>query len=890
MLRFKHLLAAFLFVTSIGNSVLAQPATTRDGELLRFGIFEKTAPRPQAAQAVTTTLPLELKPGERIALIGNTLFERTQLYGHFEAFLHAKFPQHKLVVRNLSWSADEIGLQPRPANFADVEQHLLHEQIDVVFAAFGFNESFAGAAGLDAFRAKFSVFVEGLKSKSFNGKTAARVVIVSPIANENVPGVAAADLNNERIKLYADVMRDVAKQQRVGFVDVFTPTLNVGFRSAKANTAEDAASSTNDSTKRAFAERKTTLTINGCHLNQEGDRVFAHALFKGTFGEDPSSLNEALRQTVIDKDRQFFRRYRPLNTFYYTGDRNKEYGYLDFLPAMRNFEIMVANRDQRLWDIAQGKDVPAKIDGSNVPALSAVNQSRGVNEWLPASDELKAFKVDPRFDVNLFAGEEQFPELANPIQMRWDSRGRLWVSCSGTYPHVYPGHEPNDRLVVLEDTDNDGKADKSTLFAEGLHVPLSFEFGDGGVYVSEQPNLTFLKDNDGDGKADVHEVVLSGFGTEDSHHALHDFVWTPDGALLIRESIFHHSQIETPYGPVRQQNSGWFRYEPRSHRLTSFGTYPSTNPWGVTFDDWGNHVASHPILAGAFHALDPAYPQQHPAPAGLRAYSGTCGQEFVDWSTFPSELQGHFIKVRYKPTNRVEIHKWVESDFGFDEQYVSDLIFSTNLSFIPVDINFGPRGELFICDWYNPVKGHAQYSLRDERRDRHSGRIWRVIEKGKSLSAPPRIADASVEELLQLLKRPEYRVRYWAKRELVSAFAPRKLASHDATSNSIASGPSTERSFAERKSTIIDAFVRSLRKDDPRYRHHQVEAMWAYATVGAVPSLPQAMNQVPFAPSGRGDRGEGRSQSEPVPQRPPPPPPPPPQRGEGRLCRGSVCN
>ena len=214
-------------------------------------------------------------------------------------------------------------------------------------------------------------------------------------------------------------------------------------------------------------------------------------------------------------------------------------------------------------------------------------------------------------------GEEQFPDIVNPIQMRWDSRGRLWVSCSTTYPHVYPGNEPNDKLVILEDTDGDGKADKSTVFADDLHIPLSFEFGDGGVYVSDMPHLTFLKDTDGDGKADFRQQLLAGFGTEDSHHALHDFTWTPDGDLIFRESIFHHSQVETPYGPVRQQNSGWFRFTPRTHRLISFGTYSSTNPWGVTFDDWGQHVASHPVYAAAFHSLDPPYPQQHPTPKGL---------------------------------------------------------------------------------------------------------------------------------------------------------------------------------------------------------------------------------------------------------------------------------
>lgn len=748
-----------------------------DGEFTRFGIYAKTAPRPGPATPVATQWPLELKPGDRIAFIGNTLMERAQDHGDFEALLHQQFPGHRLVIRNLAWSADTIDLQPRPANFADLEQHLFHEKIDVIIAAYGFNESFAGAAGQAAFKTKLAAFIGGLKTKAFNGKTAPRIVLVSPIANENVPGNAAADRNNANIKLYADALRDVARDQNVVFVDVFEGT--------------------------RAAQKDGPLTDNGCHLNEKGYHLFAELLYRGCFDRSPPPVNPEVRATVQDLNRQFFRRYRPLNTFYYVGGRNATYGYLDFLPAMRNFDIMVANRDQRLWDLAQGKAVAKKIDDSNVPALPKTIQARGVNEWLSARDEQKAFKVDPRFDINLFAGEEQFPEIANPIQMRFDARGRLWVSCSATYPHVYPGQEPNDRIVILEDTDGDGKADKCTVFADKLHIPLSFEFGDGGVYVSEQPRLTFLKDTDGDGKADVRRTVLSGFGTEDSHHALHDFTWTPDGDLLFRESIFHHSQVETPYGPVRQQNSGWFRYEPDTHRLISFGTYPSTNPWGVTFDDWGQHLASHPVYAAAFHALDPEYPQQHPAPKGLQAYSGVCGHEFIDFLTFPIRLLGHFIKVRYKPTARVEIHRWKEGTLGYTEEYVGDLLFSTNLSFIPVDVRFGPRGDLYVCDWYNPVKGHMQYSLRDERRDRHSGRIWRIIAKGYKLQDAPKIQGAAIAELIELLKRPEYRIRAMAKLELRS------------------------RDPGEVKGTL-DAWVTGLKADDPRFRHHQLEAIWAY--------------------------------------------------------------
>ncbi|MFK8114034.1 MAG: PVC-type heme-binding CxxCH protein [Rubripirellula sp.] len=765
------------------NATTNKPDPPQDPALQQYGIYAATAPRAQSTAPVATELPLELKPQMRIAMIGNMLLERSQNFGYLETLLHQKYPQHELVIRHLGWPADTVDLQPRPDNFADVEQHLHHEKTDLIIATFGFNESFQGPDGLEHFRSGLQERIVKLKSLAFNGASAPSIVLLSPIANENIQGVPAADLNNKHIQLYAETVEQVAKQTEVGFVDLFASSLS------------------------EMSSPGSDLTINGVHLNDAGYALFGQLVYQGLFGEQPPQVREDIRQVVIDKNRQFFRRYRPLNTFYYTGGRSKTYGYLDFLPAMRNFDIMTANRDARIWDLARGNKVSDQIDDSNLPPLPETKQSRGANRWMSAKEEQKAFKVDPRFEVSLFAGEEEFPDIAAPIQMRWDNRGRLWISCSTTYPHVYPGNEPDDKLVILEDTDGDGKADKSSVFADNLHIPLSFEFGDGGVYISDEPHLTFLKDTNGDGKADLRRQLLTGFGTEDSHHSLHDFIWSPDGDLIFRESIFHHSQVETAYGPVRQQNSGWFRYEPGTQRLTSFGTYHSTNPWGVVFDDWGQHVASHPIFAAAFHSLDPTYPTQHPRPSGLNAYSGTCGQEFVDFATFPEELQGGYIKARYKPTNRIEIHRWVEGEFGFDEEYVSDLIFSSNLSFIPVDIRYGPRGAMYVCDWYNPVKGHAQYSLRDERRDRHSGRIWRITAKNKPLQDPPKIADASIDELLDQLKRPESRIRYWVRAEL------------------------RERDPDKVKSAL-DTWVASLSRDDDRYRHHQIEAIWMYRGIG----------------------------------------------------------
>lgn len=731
------------------NVELKTKAPPKDPALASYFINLKTSPRAAKAEPVEMSLPLKLEKGDRICLIGNLLLDAERRYGHLETLIHQHHPEHELTVRNLAWPADEIDLMPRPDNFGDLDQHLTYFKADVIIAAYGYNESFAGAEGLPAFKQRLVKGLNHLKSHGYNGKSAARVVLLSPVASENIAGREAGMMNSNNLALYTNAMSQIAAESGVGFINVLS------------------------------YDAPKNRTIDGHALNEVGHAHFANSIFKTLFKKDPTVLNESVRELVVDKATQFLRRYRPLNTFYYTGGRNKSYGYLDFLPAMRNFDLMVANRDEAIHaTVSTGKLVTP--DDSSLPKLDEVLLARGANEFLSPADEEKAFKVDPRFEVNCFASEEDFPEMACPIAMRWDNQGRLWVSTSVTYPHVYPGQKPCDKIIILEDTDQDGKADKCTTWADDLHIPLSFVLdGSGGVYCSEQPHLTHLTDRDGDGKMDHREIVLTGFGCEDSHHSLHDFTWTPGGDLMFRESIFHHSQIETVYGPVRTQNSSWFLYKPQTRKLIAFGSYPNTNPWGVTFDKWGNHVASHPVFASTFHATNPAFPRdhrvgngyqqeagQHPPAKGMQAYSGTCGQDFVSHDFWPEEMQGGFIKARYKPTNKIEFHKWVEKEDHFAEEFQFDLIFSTNLSFIPVDLNFGPEGACYICDWYNPVKGHAQYSLRDPRRDRKAGRIWRVVPKGAKLAERPKIAGATVEELFEHLKSPHYRTRYRAKLEL----------------------------------------------------------------------------------------------------------------------------
>ncbi len=690
-------------------------------------------------------LPLELKPGTRIALIGNSLFDRMRDDGQFEALVHQRFAQEKLVFRNLSWSADEVALRPRPDGFGDLNQHLTEHKADVILAAFGFNESFKGEKGLAEFETLLKAFLIELKAHRYNGTSEPKIVLVSPTAAEK-----PHEHLNAQIEMYSNAMAKVAMAEGVAFADV----RSTGFQPV------------NERVENSF------YTTNGVHLNTAGYAAFAERLYNQLTQETPPKLNEAVRAAVVEKEDKFFQHYRPLNYYYIKGGRMEPYGVVNFPGELKKLLQMTEARDEAIWATAVNpvnQVNPVPPDDTKTDHLPVITGDRPINEWVSPAEELKAFKIDPRFEVSLFASEEDFPELfVKPIAIRFDAKGRLWVSTSTTYPQIMPGEAPQDRILILEDTNGDHRADKCSVWADKLAIPLSFEFGNGGVFVSDQPHLTFLKDTDGDGKADHREKLLTGFGTEDSHHALHDFVWSPEGDLIFRESIFHHSQVETPYGPVRARESSFFRYTPATGRLLAFGSYMSTNPWGITFDDWGFHVGSHPVFASAVHALNAPYPDIH-VPAGnyFPAYSGTCGQEFLTSSHWPKEMrdQKHFMRVRYKPTNEVELHEWVEHDTHFEEKKVGIVFQSTNLSFIPVDIQQGPDGAMYIADWYNPVKGHAQYSLRDTRRDKKSGRIWRITAKAQPLEEAPKIAGSSIPELLDLLKSENYRTRYRAKVE-----------------------------------------------------------------------------------------------------------------------------
>ena len=421
--------------------------------------------------------------------------------------------------------------------------------------------------------------------------------------------------------------------------------------------------------------------------------------------------------------------------------------------------------------------------------------------------ERKSFQVAPGFEVNLFAAD---PLLAKPIQMNFDARGRLWVASSEVYPQIRPGQAANDKVLILEDKDGDGRADSTSVFADGLLIPTGVEPGDGGAYVANSTEIVHLKDTDGDGKADSRRVVLSGFGTEDTHHIVHTFRWGEDGMLYFNQSIYIHSHVETPYGPRRLNAGGIWQFRPETMDLNVFAR-GWVNSWGHHRDAWGASFATDGaggeginfIVPGAYYiyAADAAriLPGLNP---GSPKYSGL---EVVSGRHLPDDWQGNLLTNDFR-ANRVCRFVLGDDGSGFASREQPELIKTTHGAFRPIDVKMGPDGAIYIADWYNPIIQHGEVDFRDPRRDHTRGRIWRVTATGRPLVEKPKLDGATIPDLLASLRSPEGYTRHFAKLVLKDRGAKAVLPS-------------------------LADWVKALDPKSPTFEHDRLEALWLYQTL-----------------------------------------------------------
>ncbi len=391
--------------------------------------------------------------------------------------------------------------------------------------------------------------------------------------------------------------------------------------------------------------------------------------------------------------------------------------------------------------------------------------------------ELAAMLVDPNLEVNLYASD---PAITKPIHMNFDEKGRLWVATSEVYPQILPGETANDKVVVLEDKDGDGIAESSTVFADNLLIPTGILPGDGGVYIANSTDLIHLSDSDGDGKADKRKVVLSGFGTEDTHHLLHTLRWGPDGRMYLNQSIYIHSHIETPYGVKRLDGGGIWRYEPRTDELEVL-CRGLVNPWGHIFDRWGQSFATD---GAGYEGINYVFPESvfMTSPGATRWLSGLnpgspkhCGLEIISGGHFPNEYQDRFVTNDFR-SHRVCMFEINRTEEGYVSTQHPEIIRSQHTAFRPIDVKMGPDGAIYVADWYNPIIQHGEVDFRDPRRDRKHGRIWRISYKGRPAVAKRNYAEASSEQLIAWLEASEEWVRQWSRQELKTRPADRIIA------------------------------------------------------------------------------------------------------------------
>ena len=707
--------------------------------------------------------PLTLKPGDHICFLGNTLADRLQHSGYLESLIYQKFPKHDLVFRNLGFAADELTVRLRSEAFGSPEDWLKQEKADVIFAMFGYNESFKGQDGVEQFRQDLEKFIKETLKQDFSGKGTPRLVLFSPIAQEKHtdPNFPEPGANNHNIRYYVEAMAAAAKANKVPFVDLFTAS------------------------EEAYAKAGTSLTINGVHLSDRGYETLAPAMFQALFNEKAPSTDgaafEKLRSAVNEKNLEFFKRYRTVDGYNVYGGRShlKFDGVMNRDTMQREMEmrdVMAANRDKRVWAVAQGGDLAVQDD--NLPPAIVVKSNKpgpnpdGSHKFLTGEEAIKHMKMPKGCKVELFASEEQFPDLINPVQMGFDTRGRLWVSVWPNYPERTPQSKKGDSLIVFEDTNHDGKADKATPFLEDLNAPTGFQFYKDGVLVMQAPDLWFVRDTDGDGKADWKERVLNGMDSADSHHTANAICLDPGGAVYLSDGVFHRTQVETGFGPVRNNDGAIYRFEPRSSRFDVYTTYGFANPHGRVFDGWGNDfvtdaTGNNTYFGAAFSGrLD--YPQKH---SGLKEFwkrpDRPCpGTGLLTSRHFPDEFQGNFLNCNVIGFLGIFRAKVKEEGSGVSGETLEALVQSDDQNFRPTAVDVAPDGSIYFLDWHNPIIGHMQHHLRDPSRDHAHGRIYRMTFEGRPLLKPATIAGAPIENLLELLKEPENNVRTRAKIEL----------------------------------------------------------------------------------------------------------------------------
>ncbi len=760
-----------------------------------------------AVMLVVTTLGVsvqasdafEFQKGDTVAILGNGLADRMQHDAWTETVLQSELKGLDVSFRNLGFSGDQVDQAPRNRGSITVENYVKHVKADVIFVMFGYNEAFAGVGQADAYRTKLVNLVKTYRGLQSSGETAPRFVLFSPIAFEATgnPNYPDGLKQNQALAAFSEATRVAAEEAGVMFVDLYGPTFHM------------------------FDSNSDQLTLNGAHLNEEGNRLLSQIIAKSLFGKPVAASKKlsGLRDAVKDKNWNWHNRYRATDGNDVWGGRSK----LSFTDKQSNktvlmheltmLDVLTANRDKQIWAVAQAKEY--KVDDSNVSPpievktnVAKSNGKTGNLEYQTPEASIAGMKTPEGYKLQVFASEVQFPDLANPVQMQVDAKGRLWAASWNTYPKWEPLKPMNDCLMILPDEDRDGVADKRIIFAY-VHNPLGFEFWNGGVLVTSGPDLIFLKDTDGDDKADVRYVMLQGVGTSDTHHAANNLVMGPDGGIYWQSGIFLVHNYEHPWSAAKKQGgSGMYRFDPRRFTI-NFHAGNSPNPHGTSFDYWGYCYANDGTGGKSY--------QVRPEGKGFKMHTllkkefrPVAADAIISSTHFPEDMQGDFLICN--TIGKLVVKQYKLNRDGFEDRQVGqvwgtpvkEIINSEgDRNFRPTDAVFGEDGALYVSDWQNVIIGHMQHNIRDPNRDHSHGRIVRVTVDGRPLQKAVKIDGESVTTLIKNLEHPVDGVRHRTRVELTEHDSDEVLAA-------------------------VAKWSKGFDANNEDEAHHLLEALWQY--------------------------------------------------------------
>lgn len=386
--------------------------------------------------------------------------------------------------------------------------------------------------------------------------------------------------------------------------------------------------------------------------------------------------------------------------------------------------------------------------------------------YLTAEETVRRMKVADGFEVKLFAAE---PMIVNPIAFTLDEKGRVWAVECFEYPkRTPPGQMPRDRIVILEDTDGDGVCDKRTVFAEGKDFPVRFdlasgiEVGHGGVFLGAPPYLWFIENkNDKPGR---FEILLKGFGSHDTHETLNTFQWGPDGWLYGLHGVFTYSEVvsgEGEGGPPVRMNAAVWRFHPRTKKFEIFSEGTS-NPWGM---DWrntdGEFILCCCVIPHLYHMV-PGGIYRRQAGASFNPFAYGELQEICD-HTFHREsgwahaglisLDAPHIPAPYRNSVifgsihgcSIKQNVLVRRGSTFVAHRGDDFLISGDKNFRPINMKWGPHGEIFLSDWHDQNPCHQ---AKPDDWDYERGRIYRIVPKGVTTKKAEDLSQLPDDELI----------------------------------------------------------------------------------------------------------------------------------------------